>query len=139
MNAAKNTNCGANILVVEDDDDIRNLLKLSLELEGYKVFTAENGQIALDILLQIPKPCLILLDLMMPVMNGWDFVEGLEKDVTLATIPVVIVSAFTELKKTIASKGFIKKPVDLDVLFQIVSNWCQAVNGPNAPEQEDVK
>ena len=139
MDPTKNTSSCPNVLVVEDDEEIRNLIKLALELEGYKVFTAENGQIGLDVLRQIPRPCLILLDLMMPIMNGWAFVEGLEKDMKLATIPVVVVSAFTEVEKPIASKGFIKKPVDLDKLFEIVRNWCPAGHGKGASEKIDAK
>lgn len=128
------------ILVVEDDQGIRDVLRFSLESEGYKVFTAENGKVALDVLSQISKPCLVLLDLMMPIMNGWDFVDALDKDVTLAAIPVVIVSAFSEQTRIIKSQGFVKKPVDLDTLFQVVKEWCPAKNGINtaAGKTEDV-
>lgn len=126
MDPSKKTSPCPNVLIVEDDENIRDLIKLALELDGYKVFTAENGQIGLDILRQIPRPCIILLDLMMPIMNGWTFAENLEKDMALATIPVVIVSAFTEVAKPALSKGFIKKPVDLNNLFETVRNWCPA-------------
>ena len=117
------THCES-ILVVEDDEGIRDALKSVLELEGYHVFVAENGQVALDLLPEIPKPCLILLDLMMPIMNGWDFAAKLEKDVIMATIPVVVVSAFNDKAKDIKAVGIIKKPVDLDALLQVVQKWC---------------
>ena len=119
------------VLVVEDDQSIRDLLKIALELDGYEVSTAENGQIALDLLPQMPKPCLILLDLMMPVMDGWAFAAKLEKDVVLATIPVVIVSAFSDKGKDIKAKAFIKKPVDLEALFLVVKKWCPPKNRKN--------
>ena len=115
-----------NILIVEDDDEIRNALRFALESEGYKVFTAANGKEGLGILPQIARPCLILLDLMMPVMNGWEFANALEKDMVLAGIPVVIVTAFSDQGASIKSKGIIKKPVDLDALFRIVRKWCPA-------------
>ena len=119
------------VLVVEDDQSIRDLLKIALELDGYEVSTAENGQIALDLLPQMPKPCLILLDLMMPVMDGWAFAAKLEKDVVLATIPIVIVSAFSDKGKDIKAKAFIKKPVDLEALFLVVKKWCPPKNRKN--------
>ena len=113
------------ILIVEDDEGIRNALRLALELEGYQVFTASNGKEGLELLPKMPVPCLILLDLMMPVMNGWEFALALEeKDMILATIPVVVVTAFADQAKTIKAKGVIKKPVDLEVLFQMVKRWC---------------
>jgi two-component system chemotaxis response regulator CheY len=112
------------ILVVEDDGGIRETLKYALELEGYKVFTAANGRIAVDLLPKISKPCLILLDLMMPEMNGWEFVDAIEKDKELAAIPVVVVTAFADRSRTIKSNGVIKKPVDLDVLYSVVKQWC---------------
>lgn len=116
-------NCNS-ILVVEDDQSIRETLQFALELEGYKVFGAENGRKALEILPHISKPCLILLDLMMPVMNGWEFSEAVKKDALLADIPVVVVSAFVDKAQTIKSKGIIKKPIDLETLFQTVKQWC---------------
>jgi CheY-like chemotaxis protein len=112
------------ILVVEDDTAIRETLKFALEMSHYSVFTAANGQEALDVLSTIPKPCLILLDLMMPVMNGWEFSKALDENMMLAPIPVVVVTAFLDKAKTIRSKGVLKKPVDLEMLLKIVSQWC---------------
>jgi CheY-like chemotaxis protein len=122
----QNKNCN-NILIVEDEKGIQEILKDALEMEGYKVFTADNGQEGLDLLPKIPTPCLILLDLMMPVMNGWQFAEVMSKDMTLATIPIVIVTAFGDRAKLIPSKGVIKKPVDLDALLNIVKEWCNGI------------
>ena len=113
-----------NILIVEDDEDIRDAMQMALRSEGYEVFTAANGKEGLGILPRMARPCLILLDLMMPVMNGWEFSKALEKDMVLAGIPIVIVTAFEDQGGTIKSKGIIKKPVDLDALFRIVRKWC---------------
>lgn len=113
------------ILIVEDDEDILEMLKMTLELRGYQVFTATNGQAGLDLLPHMPKPCLILLDLMMPVMDGWSFAEALGHDMILTSIPVVLVTAFSEKAVTLKrARAIIKKPVDLELLFHTVSKFC---------------
>jgi CheY-like chemotaxis protein len=95
-------------------------------LEGYRVVGAANGREALDRLPSMPKPSLILLDLMMPVMNGWEFAEALQADVEFAAIPIVVLTAFgRELEKhSISTQGVIAKPVDLDRLFRLVKGFC---------------
>lgn len=113
-----------NILVVEDNKEIQDSLKVALEVEGYNVFTADNGKEALDSLRKNPTPCLILLDLMMPVMNGWEFVEEVSKDIMLSSIPIVVVSAYGDKKGTPKTVGYIQKPVDLDALLNTVSKHC---------------
>src|SRR4051812_23507934 len=101
-----------NILIVEDDEGIRETLVLALELEGYTVTTAGNGQEGLDVLPHMQTPCLILLDLMMPVMNGWAFAEALRADMVLAAIPVVVVTAFSERAARVTqARGVLKKPI----------------------------
>ena len=112
------------ILIVEDDESIRETFKLALEVQGYTVFTASNGKEGIEMLPKLPRPCLILLDLMMPVMDGWDFVDALDQSMVLASIPVVVVTAFSDKAKFIKAKTIIKKPVDLDVLFAIVRQYC---------------
>lgn len=112
------------ILVVEDNKDIQDSLKLALEVEGYTVFTADNGRDALDQLSRIPTPCVILLDLMMPVMNGWEFVEEISKDLMLSTIPIVVVTAFSDKKTTPKTNDIIQKPIDLNALLKTVSKYC---------------
>jgi CheY-like chemotaxis protein len=127
------THCNS-ILIVEDEDSIREALKLVLEYEGYQVREASNGKEALEILPSMPKPCMILLDLMMPIMDGWKFTEVLAADVMLAAIPVVVVSAFTDKVKTVKCNEFVKKPVNLDLLIPIVHRYCSG--GPrNGNEQ----
>ena len=113
-----------NILLIEDDVDIRTILKDALELEGYRVCTASNGKEGIEMLPAIPVPGLILLDLMMPVMNGWEFAEALETYHAYAEIPIVILSAFSDPEKQIRAIGSIKKPLDWDVLFALVRKHC---------------
>lgn len=116
--------CSKRILVVEDNREIQDSLKMALEVEGYDVFTADNGKEGMDQLAKMAPPCLILLDLMMPVMNGWEFVEEINKDMLLSTIPIVVVSAFGDKKGTPKSEGYIQKPIDLDALLNTVSKHC---------------
>lgn len=116
--------CCHSILVVEDDDDIRNAIVDLLETEGYSTEAAINGKDALDKLNLIPKPCLVLLDMMMPIMNGRQFLDKVMKDSTLAPIPVLIVSAVADKTNTEGSVGFLKKPIDIDVVLDVVSQYC---------------
>lgn len=114
-----------NILIIEDDADIRELLKLTLEIKGYTVQTANNGQEGLDILSRIDPPCLILLDLMMPVMDGWKFVEIFEKDTSLNSIPYALLTAYVENTNEIKNaRAVIKKPIDLEILNSTLKNFC---------------
>jgi CheY-like chemotaxis protein len=112
------------ILLIEDDHDTRVSLRRSLEEEGYFVFTAANGRQGIDTLKRIKPPCLILLDLVMPIMDGEEFIQTIEKDPTLHMIPVVVVSAFPEKAKAIISKAFISKPIDLETLLKVVKDNC---------------
>lgn len=113
------------VLIVEDDADIRETLRQLLEMEGYEVQVATNGKEGLEALKTIQRPCLILLDLMMPVMNGWEFLQARQDDIFLATIPVVVVSAIhVDQAKNPGVTGFIKKPVDLEHLLTVVNQYC---------------
>ena len=125
----KNGNCET-ILVIEDDRDIREALKESLELEGYHVLAANNGKEGLDILKTLVTPCLVLLDMMMPVMGGREFLNELKKDATLMPIPVFIVSAIADKVNTEGAVGFIKKPADLDVVLKMVERYCCKPDSP---------
>lgn len=117
----------AGVLIVEDDEDIRDMMRLFLELEGYAVTTTANGRQALDLLETIPRPCLILLDLMMPVMDGWAFADCLGRNAALADIPVVIVSAFSDRVGDIKARAVFRKPVDMAALLSVVRELCGAV------------
>ncbi|WP_408095953.1 response regulator [Peredibacter sp. HCB2-198] len=113
------------ILIVEDDDDIRNVMIDLLESEGYTTKAATNGKEALDALGSMAKPCLVLLDMMMPIMNGRQFLDTIMSDTLLAPIPVLIVSAVADKTNTEGSIGFLKKPIDIDVVLNVVSQYCK--------------
>jgi CheY-like chemotaxis protein len=116
------------ILVVEDDADIREALIGILEDEGYRVDGVGNGREALEHLAAGPRPALILLDLMMPVMNGWQFRAAQKLDPTLADIPVVVISADGNVRQkadSLDAVGVLKKPVELDTLLAVVARYCR--------------
>ncbi|HSN28564.1 MAG TPA: response regulator [Kofleriaceae bacterium] len=117
------------VLVVEDDPDIRATLCEALEDNGYKAVAASNGVEALDYLRGAnDRPCLILLDLMMPVMDGQTFREQQRADQALADIPVVVVSAYRDLDKYRAelATDCLSKPVRLDTLLQTARKHCDS-------------
>jgi CheY-like chemotaxis protein len=113
------------VLVVEDDPDIRETLSEVLSAEGYDVTAAANGREALDKLGVMHRPCMILLDLMMPVMNGWEFLRAIEQSADLSSIPVTVVSAAGH-GVPIGGTRFIRKPIDLDLLLEHVRQVCAA-------------
>lgn len=120
---------GASILVVEDDADVRETLVLVLESEGFVVREARDGREALDALHAGFRPRLILLDLMMPVMNGWEFRAEMKREPELASIPVVFVSALEpapDRAAALEAAGFLHKPFDLEALLQTVDRVSQA-------------
>jgi CheY-like chemotaxis protein len=119
---------GRLVCVVDDDPDIREVLGDVLEGEGYGVVTAENGAVALERLRSGKRPCLILLDLMMPVMDGWQFEEQRAKDAALSRIPVVILSGAGRARLDAAGRnaaGALTKPVALGQLLDTVARYCR--------------
>jgi DNA-binding response OmpR family regulator len=111
------------ILIVEDDAEIRETMAVVLEAEGFGVKTASDGKEALDVLRQGAKPGLILLDLMMPGMNGWQFRDEQKRTPEYAKIPVIFVSALDpESPRTsgLDGAGFLRKPFDLASLLAVV-------------------
>ena len=114
------------VLIVEDDRDTREMLERFLQLEGFDVRTAANGRAALETLQAAGSPCVILLDLMMPVMNGWQFREAQVRNPKAAKIPVVVVSAAGARDQIprIEADGWISKPVDFDRLLQTIGPLC---------------
>jgi len=115
------------VLVVEDDPDIRETIAQILEEEGYALLVAENGQEALRRLEEGPRPRLILLDLMMPIMDGWEFREQQRRDPRYADIPVIIVSADGNVRQKatqLGADGHIRKPVGIDELLAVVQRYC---------------
>jgi len=113
------------ILVVEDDKDLRDTLCQALELEGYTAVAAENGQAALRHLAAGARPCLILLDLMMPVMDGWTFREELLKNPELADIPVVVMTAASAARAAAAAaQAILYKPLHMGKVVDVVQEHC---------------
>ena len=112
------------VYVVEDDADLRRTLDEALSAEGYEVVASANGAEALDRLRQEQvRPCLILLDLMMPVMNGYEFREVQRQDPALSQIPVVVISAHE--RKNVDADEFLPKPIALRRLLSVISRYCQ--------------
>ncbi len=116
-------NCKS-ILIVEDDQDIRESLVQILQLEGYETIAVGNGKEGLILLPNLQKPCLILLDLMMPVMDGWEFLKAKQTNIKIAPIPVVIVTAIENPVSTTGAVGLIKKPIEFDILLKVVQQYC---------------
>jgi two-component system, OmpR family, response regulator CpxR len=110
------------VLIVDDDRDIREGLQELLESEGNQVFTASDGQDALDVLGTMPRPGLVLLDLMMPRMNGQRFIERVRGDPKTADLAIVVLTAAPAKVSGVA--GLLRKPPDVDELIKIVDRFC---------------
>jgi CheY-like chemotaxis protein len=110
---------GKSVLLVEDDDLVRGAMKMVLEWEGYRVTCAANGRDALELLRASGPPSVIMLDLMMPVLDGWQFCQQQKQDPALAAIPVVIVSAAHGAAEVEAS-GHVRKPFQPEELLQAI-------------------
>ena len=113
------------VLVVEDEEDLREMMRDALELSGYAVVTADDGQDALDKLGHIESLCLIILDLLMPVMNGWDFLTAMRKRSELMAVPIVIHSSAPGPAPPGVAR-VIQKPVQFESLLTIVREYCSA-------------
>ncbi len=117
----------ARILVVEDDTALRGLIADLLAEEGYDVYCAENGADALAKLGLGPAPSLILLDLAMPVMDGWTFRRAQRDDPRFARVPTVVLSASLGPDPAIDAlepDAFLAKPFDLERLIETVHRLC---------------
>ena len=112
------------LLIVEDDPDLSQMLSACCEMEGHQVITAMHGGEALDLLRSGVKPDVILLDLMMPVMDGWGFRQAQRRDPDLARIPVIVLSAVTDRTPMaeIAPVAAFQKPVHLDDLMAMLKS-----------------
>jgi CheY-like chemotaxis protein len=114
------------VLIVEDDADLREMMAQLLSLEGFQSTAVANGREALDYLHHSDAPAVILLDLMMPVMDGWEFRRKQQADPSLAGVPVIILSALDQTRAAdVHGAAFLKKPLDFDHLLQLVRGYCQ--------------
>lgn len=111
------------ILVVDDEHPIREMLRNVLEVEGYSVRTAHDGEDGIRALRE-QRPCLILLDLVMPKMNGNEFLRAIRRDPEMASIPVVLISASDELRYGQRPAPMLTKPFHLTTLLHTVKRHC---------------
>ncbi len=109
----------ANLLIVVDDDGAREALGEIFDIEGYRVATCTNGRDALEYLHSYPPPDVIILDLQMPVMNGWQFRREQNRDANLAKVPVVVITAF-QAPRNIDVDEIVQKPIDIERLLAVV-------------------
>lgn len=115
------------ILVVDDDPDILDAMVFVLEQAGYRVATAADGAEALARLRGGAAPCLVLLDLMMPVLDGWQLLGELAREPALAAIPVVVLTgagAAARSATSLGARSILEKPVSLDALLATVERYC---------------
>jgi CheY-like chemotaxis protein len=113
------------VLIVEDDGELRELLRVALEGDGYRVSTVPNGRAALTHLRSTADTCIIVLDLKLPVMDGRTFRAAQCRDRSLAWIPVVVLSGGVESgrdARELGARSFVRKPVDVDELRRALSH-----------------
>jgi CheY-like chemotaxis protein len=121
------------VMIIDDDRDVREAIIDVLADASYQPLSARDGQDALDQLgAATALPCLILLDVMMPGMDGWGFRQVQSADPRLGAIPVVVLTAHTNASQTakrMHAAGSLKKPVELEELLAIVDRFCSAAPG----------
>ncbi|MGH7341428.1 MAG: response regulator, partial [Candidatus Rokuibacteriota bacterium] len=115
------------ILVVDDQTDSSDAVGLLLEEQGFKVRIARDGEEALDALHRGLRPCLVVVDLMMPKMDGWEFRQRQLSDPQFATIPVVMMSGYPNAQEaagTLGVRTVLKKPLSVNRLLSLVHRHC---------------
>lgn len=129
------------VLVIDDDPDVLDTMHVLLSMEGYDVRCARSGFDALDILAREPLPALVITDLMMPDLTGWDVLAAMQAEPRLRDIPVVLTTAasWDSLPEGVDA---LQKPFNLDELMAVVWTYCPPVwrAGDQAPQghQSDV-
>lgn len=119
------------ILVVDDDPDVREALCCALQAEGHEAIAARNGAEALSTLRTVAprQVCLVLLDLMMPVMSGFEFRKQQAADPQLAGIPVAIMSARWDARDELQGLTFLRKPMRLEEVLDVARRHCVRATG----------
>jgi CheY-like chemotaxis protein len=112
------------VLLVEDEDDLRESMRDLLEGSGYVVVAARDGQEALDALPDIEHLCIVLLDLLMPRMNGWDFFDKMRARPELADVPVVVHSSAPSRAPAGVTR-VLRKPTEPERLLEVVREYCR--------------
>ncbi len=111
------------VLVVDDDQDIRESIAILVESEGHPVVTASHGAEAIDRLRSDPAPALVLLDLMMPVMDGWGVLRAMQANDAWAIIPVIVITANHEDAPD-GVQAVLRKPFDIASLMRVLKTYC---------------
>lgn len=125
------TSCSIDILLAEDDEDLREAMVDTLHDAGYSVEAVGNGRDALEWLEDTANPPkLILLDLMMPVMDGWQFLDERQKTPKIAAVPVVVLSANGQFASENDTIGFMRKPVAVKSLLAVIASYCVSSLSP---------
>ena len=115
------------VLIAEDNDEVREVLEEMIRAEGAEVDAVSDGAQAWERVRRAPYPCLILLDLKMPVLDGIGFLEKRNADPEVARIPVIMLTGSVELEGREAElnlQGFVKKPFDPEALSRMVRDYC---------------
>src|SRR5579872_5944491 len=109
------------ILVVDDDTDTRDMLRLAFEMAGHMVVEAHHGKAALDLMQPTFVPDIVVTDLVMPVLNGTELIEQLRAELRTAAVPIVVVSGSFDAARTVKASGHVQavvlKPFDVRVLL----------------------
>jgi two-component system, chemotaxis family, chemotaxis protein CheY len=114
------------VLVVDDDPDIREIIELALSSNGYRVVTAVDGRGCLRRLREPERPCIVLLDMMMPDLNGWDVCDAMAKDAALSSIPVLILTGNSQIRdKELGDVPVLRKPIELRALLDAIERHAQ--------------
>jgi CheY-like chemotaxis protein len=113
------------VLIVEDEEDLREMMREALELKGYVVVTAEEGEDALRKIDGIDQLCLVLLDLLMPGMNGWDFFAKMRERHELNRVPVIVHSSASNRAPAGVTR-VLQKPISFERLISVVSEYCDS-------------
>ncbi len=112
------------VMIVDDNQDIRALIRQALQFEGYDVVQAENGDVARRRLVAGEKPHVVLLDMMMPVMDGKQFLEWKNQQPDWANIPVIVISALAGDTTLTGIRGYLRKPIDIDDMMDMIQKNC---------------
>jgi CheY-like chemotaxis protein len=111
------------VLLIEDEEELREVMRDALEDEGYRVVAAREGQEALEAIPRIDHICLVLLDLLMPGMNGWDFLDAVKARPDFAKVPVVVHTSAPSRAPSGVAK-VLQKPLRIERLLSVVREYC---------------
>ncbi len=124
------------VLVVEDDPELRTIYQEVLSDGGFNVMAARDGFAALELLDAGASPCVLVLDLRMPRMSGWELAERLHADGRFSSLPLIVVAAYyriAEEAERLGARAWLQKPIDLGRLLVIVEEACRGSSSAQAP------